>query len=194
MRAATSSLARNARMDLSEAKLSYIGLAARRPHPSASDFLTGLSGGTHPASLARIRCLSGPMGLFGNRSRRSEGMFPPTLRHDLEMYGRFEFDPAGGIESDRIYLHLLAPYLETAQADPVGFTAALARLALPIGGWTVYGAAHLIVDLIGDVDDENYLAMQDAAIEWVLSQGHSRLRLTGYENARLAATHARRAQ
>jgi hypothetical protein len=68
---------------------------------------------------------------------------PPDLLARLEAFGQFEYDPQGsGVEAIG---HPNADYslLITAREDPDGFIAALSASALPVGGWTIYGAMRL---------------------------------------------------
>jgi hypothetical protein len=87
------------------------------------------------------------MSLFKRRApefaEEVEARLPADLLERLEAFGRFEYDPQeSGVEATG---HPNADYslLTTAKQDPDGFIAALTRSALPVGGWTVYGAMRL---------------------------------------------------
>jgi hypothetical protein len=86
------------------------------------------------------------MRLFGKReSMHASGgvQLPPDLIARLERYGRYEFDPQGsGVEAIG-QPAAEYPLLQLAKGDPDGFLAALASEAIPVGGWTVYGAMRL---------------------------------------------------
>jgi len=116
------------------------------------------------------------MGWFGRRERRQDSPLPPDIVSLLEMYGRSKFDLYGtgvaqGLDTSRTWM--LEPDLyPVAQADPDAFVTALATAALPVGGWTVFGAARLIRELLGNeyshpASDE----IRVAGLQWLRDNG-----------------------
>jgi hypothetical protein len=109
----------------------------------------------------------------------------------LEAFGRFSFDPmAADYDAGLMWARVAAPRFASAQADPDRFCRELAAVALPRGGWFVYGAQRLVVELLGgDYRGTEFLRMQDAALEWLRRGGVSAAHLTGYEQRRWYETH-----
>jgi hypothetical protein len=91
----------------------------------------------------------------------------------LEAFGRHSFDPMAS-EFDLLLMweRIAAPRLEGALADPDRFCRELAEVAIPHGGWVVYGAQRLVVELLGgDHRGTEFLRMQDAALDWLRPGG-----------------------
>jgi hypothetical protein len=129
------------------------------------------------------------MGLFGRDKRRSgaSGLrLPPDFARKLEQYGRWTFDPQGsGVATPELGDYEL---YTLAQPDPDAFIGAVANIALPAGGWAVYAGARAVWNAVGpDVRHQDYLAMLDAAIDFVVRQ-HGMDRLAPFEFRRLQQT------
>ncbi len=109
----------------------------------------------------------------------------------MEMLGRFEIDPQGsGVDAGDIYSICLAPLRAYAESNPEGFMNDLRITLLPKGGRAVYGGACCIVELLGySLQDPNYLALLDAAIDVKREMGLSSGHLKGYEWSRWLETH-----
>jgi hypothetical protein len=101
----------------------------------------------------------------------------------LEPFGRFEFDPQGsGI--DPIGLPNAEYHLfQMAQEYPDAFTAALGAAALPVGGWTVYGAMRLIMHfgIKPETPHAGADAIRMAALQFLRDSGYGWERLTPNE-------------
>lgn len=114
------------------------------------------------------------MRLFGHPSA------PP-----ITSYG-YQAPPATG----ELWSRIVAPRYPLAITDPDGFCRGLAEQVLPVGGWAMYGAQWLVVELLGGAyAGPEYLRMQDAAPAWLHGRGVGPTHLTGWESARWAATH-----
>lgn len=135
------------------------------------------------------------MGFF-SRSRSGGGggskvRLPAGFAQTLEQYGRWEFDPQGsGLQPPRINGEPIEVALYMlAQPDHDAFISAVAAVALPAGGWAVYGGTRAVWNSVGtDVQHPDYLAMLDASIEFIRRQGYGQMHLAGYEMDRWAAT------
>ena len=116
---------------------------------------------------------------------------PDGTVEQMIVFGRHSFDPMGSdVDSGDIWSRIAGPRYPRASSDPDGFCADLAAAVLPVGGWAVYGAQRLVVDLIGgEYGGVDYLRMQDAALAWLHANGVSAAHLNGWESARWAATH-----
>jgi hypothetical protein len=108
----------------------------------------------------------------------------------LVAFGRYSFDPMGSdLDPVDVWTQIVAPHHESAVADPDAWCRRLAGLALPAGGWAVYGAQRMVVELLGgDYRGREFLVMQDAALDWMHARGVASAHLTGYERARWAET------
>ncbi len=132
------------------------------------------------------------MGLF-NRRARNDSLLPSDMAQRLALYIDFEMNPQAASPTmatkltDLIYM----PLHPIASSNPGRFMKELAEIALPVGGRIVHGAERLCTDLIADdvQQDPSYLAMLDAALDWLRTQGFGPERLTGYEHARWIAVH-----
>lgn len=137
----------------------------------------------------------GKIGLFGKTRRAAPtgGLrLPADFGRTLEQYGRFTFDPAGsGIDPGQIGDGAFEYELWVlAQPDADAFIRAVAAVAIPAGGWAVYGGAKAVWNSVGtDVEHPDYLAMLDASIEFILrTQGRGTIDLAPYEIARWKQT------
>jgi hypothetical protein len=87
------------------------------------------------------------MGLVRKRESvgadRAGSLLPSGLIARLEPFGRSEYDPQGSGVDATGHPNAEYPLLEMAKEDPEGFLGALASEAIPVGGWTVYGAMRL---------------------------------------------------
>jgi hypothetical protein len=109
----------------------------------------------------------------------------------LAAFGRYAFDPMrSDLDPQSVWSEIVGPNYETAVADPDQFCRQLAAVAIPAGGWAVYGAQRLVVELLGGAYRDHYfLTMQDAALDWLHARGVPTASLTGYEMARWNETH-----
>lgn len=116
---------------------------------------------------------------------------PAGTVEQMILFGRFSFDPTGSdVDAGELWSRIAAPRHPVAVADPERFCRDLADQVLPVGGWAVYGAQRLVVELLGgEYGGDDYLRMQDAALAWLHGQGVGAAHLTGWESARWAATH-----
>jgi hypothetical protein len=132
------------------------------------------------------------MGLFGKRQQNTGGMrLPAGFADTLEQYGRWTFDPPGsGIDPSQIGgASIEYELFMLAQADSDAFIRAIAAVAIPVGGWAVYGGARAVWNAVGtDVDHPDYLALLDASIDFVQTQ-YGMAYLAPYEMRRLEQTH-----
>jgi hypothetical protein len=126
------------------------------------------------------------VGFFSKSKRQSESSvrLPPGFAQILEQYGRWEFDPQGsGVAAPRIGDDPLevALYL-LAQPDHDAFIRAVAAVAIPTGGWALYGGTRAVWNSVGtDVQHPDYLAMLDGSIEFIRRQGYGMMHLAGFE-------------
>lgn len=121
------------------------------------------------------------MGFFRRRSRTSR--LSPDLLTILEQYGRWAFDPPGsGIDASRIGDERLrdpvimawgseGPRSGRATRATDELSDSLAEAALPLGGWPVYGAYKLVVDLRDDLTHPSDVALMEAGLQFLRSRG-----------------------
>lgn len=84
----------------------------------------------------------------------------------------------------------LGPTMAAARVDPSRTIAEIAEAAEAQGGWALCGGYKLLEDAVGpECDDPRYLALLDAALEFLRDSGCSGLSLNGYEAQRWADTH-----
>jgi hypothetical protein len=126
--------------------------------------------------------------LFGRRlaQRRSVptgDLLPRDIVARMGTFGRFEFDPQGsGIDSRTVWEDIIAPLALNAKDHPAEFLRQLAAAVLPVGGWAVYGGAHLVTELFSaEYRDHSYEAMMAAALDFLRSLGVPALATNGYE-------------
>ena len=115
------------------------------------------------------------MSLFGKRGARASGYVPDWVFAGLEPVGRFEFDPQnfGGSTSELITNRL--EFLKLRQGDPARFISEIAQVALPAGGWKLYGAFSLLweCDYLQDVPaNPDATALLMAGVDF--HRGHGR--------------------
>jgi hypothetical protein len=132
------------------------------------------------------------MGLFGKRQRDTGAVrLPAEFARTLEQYGRWTFDPPGsGIDPSQIGGgNIEYELFMLAQNDSDAFIRAVAAVALPAGGWALYGGSRAVWNAVGtDVDHPDYLALLDASIDFVQTQ-YGMAYLAPYEIRRLEQTH-----
>ena len=105
------------------------------------------------------------MGLF---SRRQQSRLPTNILDQLEQLGRSSYDPQN-YESP---WQLTVDMYQLSQADRDGFVADLAAVALPVGGWPVYGAMKLVLDIIDpQLDQPDFNAIVLAGLQFLRSHG-----------------------
>ena len=123
------------------------------------------------------------MSLFGKRIQ-NQSLLPSDIVQRMEYYGRCEFSPQES-EPDapqRINELIYQPLYPVASADPDKFIAELADAVLPAGGWAVYGGERCVRDLINaQTRHPGFVAMVDAAIRFLLSQGYGMMHVAPYE-------------
>jgi hypothetical protein len=131
------------------------------------------------------------MGLFGRRQQNTSAVrLPADFARTLEQYGRWTFDPPGsGIDPSQIGGGNIEYELFTrAQDDSDAFIQAVAAVAIPAGGWALYGGSRAIWNAVGtDVDHPDYLALLDASIDFIGRQ-YGMAYLAPYEIRRLEQT------
>lgn len=111
-------------------------------------------------------------------SRRPRTRLPADILAQLEQLGRASYDPSG-YESP---WQLTVAMYHLAQEDRDGFLADLAAAALPAGGWPVYGAMKLIMDILEpDLDQPDFNAIALAGLEFLRSHGVPTSRLSPNE-------------
>ena len=116
---------------------------------------------------------------------------PADILDRLSTYGRYEVDPASvAIDEPTVWGSLLAPVLEYSKSDPSGFARDVRRVAIPAGGWAVYGASRCLWQLLVNRDSyADYLAVLDAGLDFLRSQGGTPAQFRPYESARWHETH-----
>lgn len=115
---------------------------------------------------------------FLNRARQRPGgatvRLPPAFARPLELYGRWQFDPTGsGVDPSQLgggnieyELYMLA------QPDSAAFITSGAAIAIPAGGWALYGGERAVMNSVGThVSHPDYLDMMDRASEFLRGQG-----------------------
>ncbi|HTU79666.1 MAG TPA: hypothetical protein VMF09_12985 [Solirubrobacteraceae bacterium] len=131
------------------------------------------------------------MGLFGKRQQNTGAVrLPADFARTLEQYGRWTFDPPGsGIDPSQIGGgNIEYELFMLAQDDSDAFVRAVAAVALPAGGWALYGGSRAVLNAVGtDVDHPDYLALLDASIDFIGRQ-YGMARLAPYEIRRLEQT------
>lgn len=111
-------------------------------------------------------------------SRRPQTRLPADILAQLEQLGRAAYDPSG-YESP---WQLTVAMYHLAQEDRDSFLADLAAVALPAGGWPVYGAMKLIMDILEpDLDQPDFNAIALAGLEFFRSHGVPTSRLSPNE-------------
>lgn len=111
------------------------------------------------------------------------GGLPLDIVDRLEQFGRFSLDPMRCVvPSERIWGDIVAPLFPLSQVDPVKFVADLKDRVLNVGGWPVFGAARMVIELLGGrLADPAYHQLQSAALQFLRDRGVPNLRLAGYE-------------
>lgn len=113
---------------------------------------------------------------FSGIESQPKGLLPPDIVPLMDIYGRSKFDIRGtgvaqGLDTSRAWM--LEPDLyPVAQADPDTFVTALATATLPVGGWTVFGAARLIRELLGhEYSHPAADEIREAGLQWLRDNG-----------------------
>ena len=71
---------------------------------------------------------------------------------------------------------------QLAQADPDAFVSAVAAATLPHGGWAVYGAAQMVVSVLGRPPEHpSFDELQAASLDFLRSCGVPSTYLNQYE-------------
>lgn len=99
--------------------------------------------------------------------------------------------PASGLDTDLVWAISGEPFIEFWQRDPAQFVNKMASEIFDRGGWALVGAERCIWDFL-DRDAFNYpnfVALLDAALEYMHTQGLGFYHFTGYESDRWFATH-----
>lgn len=119
------------------------------------------------------------------RRHKDSSGFPSDMIQRLELLGRFELDHTGsGVAGSEIYPTCIGPFFDRAQADPLGFLAALrAVVADDTGGFATYGASCLVHDVLSGqhLKAEDALALLDAAIAFKHERSLPSASFKGYE-------------
>jgi len=131
------------------------------------------------------------MGLFGKRQQDTGAVrLPADFARTLEQYGRWTFDPPGsGIDPSQIGGgNIEYELFMLAQNDSDAFIRAVVAVAIPAGGWALYGGSRAVWNAVGtDVDHPDYLALLDASIDFIGRQ-YGMAYLAPYEIRRLEQT------
>lgn len=122
------------------------------------------------------------MPIFGE-PKKYRSILPVDIVRNMEIYGRFEFSSQDAQpDAGKIVGELLPKLYPIAQADPDTFTAELGAALLPVGGWAVYGGQRCVRDLVGAHSRHPaYIAMIEAAVAFLLSQGYGHMHLSEAE-------------
>ena len=108
-------------------------------------------------------------------SRRSRARLPADILTQLEQLGRASYDPSS-YESP---WQLTVAMYNLAQEDRDGFLGDLAAVTLSAGGWPVYGAMKLIMDILDpNLDQPDFNAIALAGLEFLRSHGVPTSRLS----------------
>jgi len=128
------------------------------------------------------------MGFFGGGQQQlGGGVLPGNIVSVLERYGQYEWNPQANTMGIGELGNLMAGLYPIATADPDRFLSDLATAVLPVGGWAVYGASRLIWELLSSTNDSQvlqnpaYIAIMDATIEFLRSNGVPPMRVRPYE-------------
>jgi hypothetical protein len=115
-------------------------------------------------------------------------MLPADIVEKLDTWGRFRFDPQratidvseiGALEYDMWQL---------AQADSDAFVSSIAAAVLPHGGWAVYGAAQMVMSVVGGAPNHPaFDELMEASLEVLVESGVPTVYLNPYELDFLAA-------
>lgn len=115
------------------------------------------------------------LSLFGRRPRRR---LPADILAQLEQLGRAAYDPS----SAEAPWQLTVAMYQLAQEDRDGFLGELATVSLPAGGWPVYGAMKLVMDILEPKPDQpDFNAIVLAGLEFLRSHGVPTSRLSPNE-------------
>ncbi len=157
-----------------------MALFGRRTKPSASP-VVGESVTTTDSKVEEAR-------YDGNSPERS---LPINIVSMMETFGRHEIGSSNNeVNPGDIWRNIVAPLMSFAQADSTAFLRALANAVLPVGGWAVYGGAHLVKEVLrGDLEDPSHHAMTAASLDFLRDCGLPQSYvLNGYESAFWSAT------
>ncbi len=113
-------------------------------------------------------------------------MLPANIAQLAEDFGRYEYDQAAsGVDGTSVWADFVAPLYPLAQAEPTAFLQQLADAALPVGGWSVYGASHLDWEFFSGANpnDPSHRALLTASLTFLRESGVPLSRLTGYEGS-----------
>jgi len=101
-------------------------------------------------------------------SRRPRTRLPADILAQLEQLGRASYDPS----NHEAPWQLTVAMYQLAQQDRDGLLAELAAATLPAGGWPVYGAMKLIMDILDPkLDQPDFNAIALAGLQFLRSNG-----------------------
>jgi tetratricopeptide (TPR) repeat protein len=108
---------------------------------------------------------------------------PPETLEKLPAFGRFAFDPAGsGEDGHEMHRTVVAPLKPYARKAPEALVSELHRVAQPLGGWALYGAARLATELVGtDCDHADYRELIRGSLQFLREGGVPSAMLAGHE-------------
>jgi hypothetical protein len=108
-------------------------------------------------------------------NRRPRTRLPADILAQLEQLGRASYDP----ERYESPWQLTVAMYQLAQENRDGFLADLAAATLSTGGWPVYGAMKLIMDILDPkLDQADFNAIALAGLEFLRSHGVPQSRLS----------------
>lgn len=124
------------------------------------------------------------MGFFSRRPKQPE--LPANIVSRLERFGQYEFNSQAYAFDGAELGELVAELYAFASSDPERFLVTLAQVAMPAGGWAVYGASCMLWECFssdaGDLAQHSaYKAIRDGAINFLRANGVPPMRVKGYE-------------
>jgi hypothetical protein len=131
---------------------------------------TGSSSGPRTAAELPVREFTVP------------GQLPRNITSVMERYGRYIISSLrSNLDAGEIW-ESIAPLYPLAQVDPESFVAALKDKFLPVGGWSLYGAARVVTELLGvNFEHPAHDALRTASLQFLRERGVPNNMLTGNE-------------
>lgn len=129
------------------------------------------------------------MGMFG---KRRGSRLPADTVARMTKLGKFEMNPSeSGIGGSELFGDCISPYTSHADQDPAGFVADLHGQVISHGGLAAFGASRLVVELLQHSmdDDQNYLDLLDAGLDYKRGLGLPSAFLNEYEMRRWNSVH-----
>ena len=118
---------------------------------------------------------------------QGQDVLPADIVHLMVRFGRYEFKLQTDEDEAQAMGQLTGKLYSIGTNNPQGFLAALADAVLPVGGWAVYGASHMLWEIFSSsvsaeiLQNTAYIAINTASIDFLRTSGVTTMWVTGYE-------------